>query len=127
MKKIIEINTSIDLELIDSLIVTALEGGSNYWYFIPKTNIEAPKNFKRDDSILYDFLDKVYQGASLPIHDAENEQLLGNLTMERIKSGLSLLSKDYSSQFSDLLNESWDAETADTFFQLAIMGKVIFG
>ncbi|MFW5701156.1 MAG: hypothetical protein ACOCWM_05645, partial [Cyclobacteriaceae bacterium] len=82
-------NTKFSLELIVDLLITALEGGSNYWYFLPTTNIKAPADYQRNHNIYYEFIDKVIQGAKLPVHDAENEiELLGYLTINGIEKGI---------------------------------------
>ena len=32
----IKINQTIDREVLEDIFVTAIEGGSNYWYYLPE-------------------------------------------------------------------------------------------
>lgn len=36
-----EVKINISREVLEDVFVTALEGGSNYWYFLPDHSIEA--------------------------------------------------------------------------------------
>jgi hypothetical protein len=53
--------------------------------------------------------------------------LLGILNEESIKDGLQKMAEHFPKHFMDFLNENDDAETADVFMQLAVMGKITFG
>jgi hypothetical protein len=33
----------------------------------------------------------------------------------------------YPAHYGDVLSGSWDAETADVFLQLAVMGELVYG
>jgi hypothetical protein len=123
----IKFTATLDLQKIDDQLVTALEGGSNYWYFLPNKDIEEPLDFNRKSEIHYEFLDKVYQGATLVVEDLEDHTKLGELNMATIKRGLEIMAEKYKHHFSDMMAETGDAITADVFFQLCIMGKIIYG
>lgn len=119
----------ITLSQVDDQLITALEGGSNYWYNLKTaSSLEEPEGYKRNRSVHYRFLDKVYQGATLPVYDIEEPtEVLGDLSMETIKRGLDLLKRDYKDHYRDVVDECGDAETADVLFQLMVMGEVTFG
>ncbi|MFV2014787.1 MAG: hypothetical protein ACC656_05130 [Candidatus Heimdallarchaeota archaeon] len=123
----IKFNFEIELQNVDDQLTTALEGGSNYWYSIVDTQISSPKEFKRNENIHYEFLDKVYQGATLEIQDIENNTRLGVLNIHTIQHGLEIMQKQYPTHFANLIEETGDAETADVFFQLCIMNKIVYG
>lgn len=119
---------SIPENVIDDVITTALEGGSNYWYFIDQEKVTTPDNFKRNEKIHYEILDKVYQGGTLQIFDAENtNEKLGELSVESIQKGLNLLADKSTKVLYNIVDECYDAGDADVFFQLAVLGEITFG
>ena len=81
------------------------------------------------------FLDKIYQGSSIKVYDRESVDpdlltdgdLLGVLSMESIKKALRLMNEDYPRHYKDMVEEQGDAITGDIFFQLCVMGEVVFG
>lgn len=120
----IEIKKSV----IDNVLTTALEGGSNYWYFINESKAEEPENFVRDATIHYEFLDKVLQGGYLPVYDAENNtEELGKLSDTSIQLALQLLAAHHKDVLSNIVDEDYDANDADIFFQLCVLGEITFG
>ena len=128
MKFEINYKRKLTLEDMDNLLVTALEGGIGYWATIDKNNVETPENFKRNKEIDYEFLDKVYQGSSLDVYDAENpDEKFGSLTLETIRKGISIIEKDHIEIVAGILQEEYDANEADIFFQCCILGEVTFG
>ena len=120
-------STEIDMQKIDDQIVTALEGGSNYWYYIKEKNVKTPDNFVRNENIHYEFLDKIYQGSTMEVCDKEDGAKLGELNLTTIQSGLEKMQHEYKNHFADLIDETGDATTADVFFQLCIMNEITFG
>ena len=126
------------------LLVGALEGGSNYWYMLedtsmvikkgtaPKTPelIEECKTMGKDfaDCLVNRIWETVQSGVSVPVFDVEEEgEKLGEISKESIEKANELMIKDYSQAYADVMNENDDANTADIWFQLAVMGEVIFG
>lgn len=118
----------ITKENLYDLINTALEGGSNYWYHIK----HLPK------SLIYDIdvtnkpfsdavTDYVFDGNTINFYDIETDEFLGSLTMDGILDAISILKNEYPQYYEDILDEHWDAETADTFLQLAVLGDITFG
>ncbi len=59
--------------------------------------------------------------------DDKNGEVLGELSKANIERGIEILEKDYPDYYSDVLTEDYDAESADIFFQLAVMGEVVYG
>lgn len=117
-------------QLFEDLIVTALEGGSNYWYHlgIIRDGLEEYK----DENKLY--LSEAVARYALqdygvvPIYDYENpEDHLGDLTKESMYEAFKIMKRDYDQHYWDARSENWDADTADVFFQLAVMGEIVFG
>ena len=125
-------------EVRNDLIITAVEGGSNYWYFLDD---EACKIIDKYKGIKKDFHGKfpmgtfseaiitaVDAGEKLAISDVENsDEILGWLSKENIEKGEKIMYEKYPKFFASILGEEWDAETADVWFQLCTMGELVFG
>lgn len=126
-------------QIIENVIVTAIEGGSNYWiwfnidenwfremnHFCQKTE---SKNFKLPFSIKIVNALMGLENFKIPIYDLENtDELLGELSKESFIRGCELCAKNYPKHWANILSENFDADDADIVFQLAVMGDVVFG
>lgn len=107
----------------NDLIITALEGGSNYWYYLPYEFRNAPKRMAPAEYIVQE----IHKGKSYRILDYEDGEYLGELSASNISRAKKLLKKDYPYFYADVIKEQWDAETADVFFQLLVMGELVYG
>ena len=128
----IQATFEIEDNRIETLFVSALEGGSNYWYWLNDDSISSVRNIvSRDEDPCYStaIWTAIKRGAHIPIYDAEdyNADPLGTVTQESVKSALEDMARDYTDHFNDLISESDDATTGDIFFQLATMNDVHFG
>lgn len=119
----------ITKEDIIDLFVTALEGGSNYWYYLPTIpsavrDIMNEKNMATSEAIG----EYVLRGGSIQVNDAEEEEeVLGTVDMDSLLDAIQKLKEDYPNNYYNIIDEEYDAEDADIFFQLATMGDVVFG
>jgi len=126
--------TTIDREVLENIFVTALEGGSNYWYHIPSKEIAKvrkaiPKEVEPALSMAI-FMAIFDKGVEIVINDAENpDEELGVLNYAIIKERLRDLSEHahYSTFLTSEINEHGDAETSDVVFQYLTMADVVFG
>lgn len=117
-------NTAPLTERQQNLLITALEGGSNYWCDLPY-QIE-----KQDSENTMDAIIRILNnGESLKVYDIEDEtNLLGEISLENIDRGESAMQEKYPSHFGDsLLDGRWDADTADVWLQSVVMGELVFG
>jgi len=114
---------------IEDLFVTALEGGSNYWYYIKNLPKEVKYNIKeRRQPAAEAIANHVINGGYIQFFDIEDEnELLGTVDMDKLLDAISLLKKDYPNTWNNILDENADVEDADIFLQLAVMGDVVFG
>ena len=152
-KMIIETKVAITHEEIESMLITALEGGSNYWYEFNAQDLADARNWllkeieegrlKRNEYINYTWMDAMFQGypKAIPVYDSEEayevgsnedyEELepIGYLSMETIKKGLEKASVEYPRQFNQYFPEyvNGDAEDADVLFQLICLNDVVYG
>lgn len=135
------VTIEISDQLREDLIVAALEGGSNYWYFIDKDgkNIINPYiNAETPFSVA--FWRAIKDGKSIPVYDKETiedweydnegeKELLGDVNLESIAKGEQLMADGYMNHFRNIMGENtdWDAATADVWFQLCVMGELVYG
>lgn len=122
-------NKTFNNQDIENLFVTALEGGSNYWYYIK--NIPKEINYQVEQlkkPLAEAIANHVINGGYIQFFDAENEnELLGTVDMDKLLDAISLLKKDYPDTWNNILDEDCDADCADIFLQLAVMGELTFG
>ena len=73
----IKIIQGVKREVLEDVFVTALEGGSNYWYYLPEESIKAIRKAvpKSEDPYLSTAILKAIldHDVKVPINDAENE------------------------------------------------------
>ena len=119
----------IDKKDIINLFVTALEGGSNYWYYLPRIPGGVREIMAELDMELTEAIGEyVLRGGSIDINDAEDEETkLGTVDMTSLLEAIDILKNDYTHAYENIIDEEYDADDADIFFQLAVMGEVTFG
>lgn len=105
----------------ENVLVTALEGGSNYWYML---DLQKIKDKPRGEPWSQFLARKCWnEGFKLPVFDREEGGLLGYFTKAKF---LRNASKEPWA-LAELIDETYDANTADVLFQLGTMGEVTFG
>lgn len=124
----VKISHPISLKDVESLLCSALEGGSNYWAKIVEE--KAPLNFKNTNPSDVKFTHLSYpmnEGGSITIKDDEGKK--HKLTLAHLRRGLNRLAnnKEYASVFANIVNDNADAADADVFLQFALLGEVIYG
>ncbi len=119
----------ITKELQSDLIITALEGGSNYWYLIKENGSNLVTKYKSKHTPCFSeaFYKAIDKGETIPVHDIENGDELGEINKKSIKLASQILLKEYKHVFANIISENYDANDADIWFQLAVMGEVIYG
>lgn len=115
-------------QLTEDLLITAVEGGSNYWLELtPEAKEIARKYWKKPMAFSEAIYAAISAGESLEIIDVENGDTLGHLTIKKCEGTFKLMHDEFGFDYADLLTGQWDALTADLFIQLAVMGEVIYG
>jgi hypothetical protein len=124
----------IPRQVIEDVFVTALEGGSNYWYWLSDSSIIDIRKAVPSEvdpylstAILKAILD---HGVSVGINDAENEdEEVGVISKDTMFERLQKLSEDesYKWAFEQEMNGEGDAESSDVWMQYMAMGEVAFG
>lgn len=121
---------------VRDLIVSAFEGGSNYW--VGKIDQKYPNNLSLKDfrtggkfSIPGDYypgyiLVPFQDGCSLEI-TPDDETKSYTLNAASMRRGLEMMVTKAHSHWVDFLNEDDDATTADVFLQLCLFGEIVYG
>ena len=108
---------------IESVIVGAFEGGSNYWLGL---NTETSIWQKRPNDIPYSTwaTQMLLEGETLDFYDIEEEEETWTLTLEQLVNGFKLnaIKRPFD---SDVVNG--DAITSDCILQYGMFGKLVYG
>lgn len=122
------VEVTITEEMIENIIVGALEGGSNYWYMLgegipPRDEEGTPMSVRISRKIVED------PDFKLPIYDAEDEDgdPIGHLTQEGMLNAFKIVSEKYPWHYQNMMTECGDADTDDVFFQCAVLGDIVYG
>ena len=127
--------------LLEDVFVTALEGGSNYWYLLSSKAVKEIRSAvpKEDEACLSIAIAKaiIFHGKWIEIEDCENEgTALGILSLASITESVNKISKMMFSKddpegvglaMMNVLREEYDAGDADIIFQYLVMGKIVYG
>ncbi len=132
MKKLTELLTPYTMLC---LLTSAIEGGSNYWYYLPDLSMLPEKGYTPKFSetefpncLVSKIWEAIRSGETIPIYDIENEEeKLGEINIESINKGVKLMMQDHAEHYADAKSDSDDATTGDVFFQLCSMGELIYG
>jgi len=127
-----KIQIEIDDSVLEDVFVTAIEGGSNYWYFLSEDAVRLIRKVvpREEESCLSVATFKaVMKGTIIPINDAENEEdIIGWVGLDTMAERLSkLATSDDKWVLQVHMNEEGDADSADIVFQYLAMGEVVFG
>jgi hypothetical protein len=133
----------ITKEQIIDVFVTAIEGGSNYWYYILDVPKEITYMVKQEDTPFSEACGKhVLNGGELTIYDVEEvgdmedvdndyaqdkPEPLGTITMDSLLDAINIMKRDYPDRYESIVMDEYDAEDADVFFQIATMGEIVYG
>ena len=131
----IKVNVTVDVsrEVLESIFITAIEGASNYWYYLGKESIEAINNVcpkasgmalsERLFAAVYDY------GAKVPIFDIEDTEgePIGILDKENFKERLELCAREALWALQEEIDERGDAGSSDVVFQYLVLNDFIYG
>lgn len=116
-------------ELRLNLLVTALEGGSNYWYWIKTEEYpELEKKLEGELPFCEALLDYILEENSIEIYDIEDiDYRLGYISLDNMSFAERELEFNYPDIYESIIEETYDANDADAWFQLVVMKEIIFG
>ena len=114
-------------KLHEDLLVTALEGGSNYWYYIKSLEMiwDTPSNQPTSSRIYQAVMNN---GVEIEIHDIDDQdEKLGVISKEGILTALDKMKDLVPHEYENIWDDAWDAASADVWFQIVVMGEVVYG
>ena len=126
----LQVKLKLEYETFENIIVTALEGVSNYWYMLGDIKgcplpDEMPDKAP-SERIAYGLWHN--KDARVDILDSEDEEeLLGTLTYDSVRERMQLATENHLSELESMISGDFDAWAADTLFQVLVMGEVVFG
>jgi hypothetical protein len=128
----ITIKKTIEQNIFENVLIGALEGGSNYWYFAGDFD---RSNFFKGESSAMNIAYQLFNNPEykLPIYDMESAEeledmdFLGDVTQASMLKAFEIMGNDYPKALERILNEDNDADDDDIAFQIATMGEVIYG
>lgn len=127
----ITISKTISREILENIFITAIEGGSNYWYEIPDSEYDKIMEVTtKGKSFSERLFEAVYdKGVDVDIHDLEEpEEKLGTLSMTTLQDRIQALSDSpHNWAWQREIEENGDAETSDVVFQYLVMQDIVFG
>lgn len=120
---------------VEDILCTAIEGGIGYWACLgerryPESGVwyKQWQDTDADDWVPNYISVIMSQGGSIQILDAEDENsVLGTLNLEAIQRGLEIMADRYPRYFREFVEEDYDANTADVFVQLCVLGDIVYG
>ena len=131
----LKITTTIEIprQTLEDIFVTAIEGGSNYWYLMSDKAIEKVRSavpVAEEEAFSMALFKAVFDyGVAVPVNDIEEpSEVLGVLSMETIPSRLQKMVEDGNGDTLQLeIDEEGDGDTSDAIFQYLTMGSIVFG
>lgn len=124
-----EITRKFDIseEQMADLLVTAFEGGINYW--CGKVEITAmPKKTSPEGNFNnISASDIVSKGGTVALHDIEDPDEVNWLTRDKMLVGISKTMDWGKFATVEDLMDNHDAETADVIVQYAVFNEIVFG
>jgi hypothetical protein len=130
-----KINVTIDVsrEVLESIFITAIEGGSNYWYYFGESSVSAVNNLCPKASGLA-FSERVFTAvydydAKVPIFDIEDTdgEPIGILDKSKFQERLELCAKENMWAIQEEIDERGDAVSSDAVFQYLVLNDLVYG
>lgn len=112
-------------QAIENILITALEGGSNYWYMLEEFDMISDSKMSYVENIIHNIINT--PGFEITVTDCETGEYLGILSKESILKGLNLAREQYKEEYDMIMDGDYDESIADVLFQLIIMGEIVYG
>jgi hypothetical protein len=129
MDKATQISNRITNQQLEDLFITAYEGGSSYWCGIENEELDKARDgFKsKETPAPSQFLwAALLAGQTINLYDQEDHSDW-TLNLEKLKTGTEKFTMEQVDHYADAVSDRMDAETADAWFQICVLGEIIFG
>lgn len=130
----IDLKLDVSREVLESIFITAIEGGSNYWYYIGEEAVKAINNVcprasgmafsERVFTAVYDY------GVEVALHDIEDidGEPIGVLSKDTFKERLERCANEGGMwALQQEIDEQGDATTSDAVFQYLALNDLVYG
>lgn len=141
------ITKEIEDERVHDLLVSALEGGSNYWYMLEERidppmpyqfttalwSKEREKNpawihteeipFNEGGALIFSVISEERDTEKAKAEEAKRYRL----DRDAMQKGIELMAEHSPAHFGDFIKENDDAVTGDIFLQYCLFGEIIYG
>lgn len=130
MNKVKSFTVEFDIErdVLENIFVTAIEGGSGYWAYIPAYAIAKVRSATEngDPFSIRLFKAVIDKGVEVDVLDAETDEKIGTLSLDNVKKGISTILNDAGYRYAlfDEINGQGDANTSDVLFQFMALGSL---
>ena len=114
----------ITRDKIEAIIIGALEGGSNGWYWLETIPANLPDGDFLSERVVEALIS--IPNFSLTLQDIETKETVGSLTLDSLQKAIVKTAYYYPHYFKDLMADDLDAGGSDLIFQLAVMGRETF-
>jgi ribosomal protein S27AE len=130
----IDLKLDVSREVLEGIFITAIEGGSNYWYYIGEEAVKAINNVcPRATGI--SFSERVFMAVhdyciEVPIHDIEDidGEPIGVLSIDTFKERLERCANEGCMwALQQEIDEQGDATTSDAVFQYLALNDLVYG
>ena len=121
----IQVEIEIDEQTLEDLVVTALEGGINYWALLHNEIEDFYAGEDPGEATSIVVWHRLRDGKPVGFSDQEEDEgEIWFLTLEKLLNGIKL---NAEKRPFDCNLENMDAVTADCIFQYALFGAIIYG
>lgn len=130
----IDLKIDVSRETLENIFITAIEGGSNYWYYIGDDAVRAVNSVcpkvsgmafsERLFTAVYDY------DVAVPIHDIEDidGEPIGVINKETFKERLERCANEGGMwALQQEIDEQGDATTSDAVFQYLALNDLVYG
>jgi hypothetical protein len=117
------IEDAITEEDIANIVITAFEGGINYWAGLDKLTPEWEDKPKGEPNSTW-ATKILIEGKEVKLYDVEGEDTFKPLTLNGILKGIAQNAKERA---WDADHRNGDATTADAIIQYAMFGEIVYG
>lgn len=108
---------------IENVIVTAFEGGTDYWMGLIRKKDQFDAKPK-DEPISTWITKLLLEGQEVEVCDIEDRSERWVLTLQKILAGIA---KNAKERPDNAYKENWDADDADCIIQYALFGEMVYG
>lgn len=120
----IQVRGDITQQMIADWMVTVIEGGSNYWCH----SVLASGDVSMYKAPWYSDPQFWHPTLKLKVIDEEDDDSVKTITWADFQQGTQLLLEKYPMVYGRMMSDcQWDAQDADTWFQLVVFKDVVYG